>query len=611
MAKPLGPNLDRSLVTEPPPDPQEQVAGEDLTHFSEPLPENFPAAEHPPEPWPATDESVEPWPATEEPPGSWPVAEESPAPAFDEVPAVELPPDTWEEAAAFPEALPGEYPVEDAALLPAAEAEPPAQAVDAEQWTNQVATQFWEETIEARAQDAEMDQAESPPLYPGRRSLFKRSDPTPSPDEQLAEVITFLQNLQTTIQRAATQPEAPSPAALGLSLLQLRRLSRTGVAPDHFEIGVLPKPPRVEAAPATEADPDPEAEAMVMVPPADIFFPPEPPARLERRHAVWLVLTGLLCLVTLGLVAYLWTRVDPFSRTTVSTSKSPTARGKPGPTPEAEVSEETLHLANLALEVIQQGDLKKASDLLARARRQGVVLPGLNYQAALLAFNQGQAQEADNLLERSIAANEAVSDCWYLRANATFFTANPGQAAEDFEQAIYATPFSPRFYFFRAECLRRNGNTVAAVGQFQQALRCRPNSSDTELILFKIGLTKIETNTDLIFKTELHDRLSQEPVSGDTLLLAAAEAISRNEFAEAADDLRRAAVDLPSRTFQSRVRDYFFQSQAKQPDVAAALILTFSASTRRPSNVPDPTARTGPRRSGQRAVLAEADPAGW
>ncbi len=606
MAKSLGPNLDCSLVTEPPPDPREQAAGEDLTDFQDPPPESVPAAEQPSGSWPSADELPESWPAAEEPAGSWPVAEEPPAPVFDEIPAAELPPDTWEEPAALPDAPPGEYPAAEAAFLPEAEAEPSAQAetVEAEQWTSPAATQFWEETTEARALDAEMDHADASRLYPGRRPLYKRPEPTLTPDEQLAQVITFLQNLQATIQKAGTESEAPSPAALGLSLLQLRRLSRTGVAPDHFEIGVLPRPPRVETAPPTEVDPDP-AEAVAE--PGEIVFPPEPPARLERHHAVWLALTGLLCLVTLGLVAYLWTRIDPLARTAASSSK-PTARGTPGPAQETEVPEEALRFANLTLEAIQLGDLKKASDLLTKAQRQGVVLPGFYYQEALLAFNQGRTQEADDLLERSIAANEAVSDCWYLRANATFFTASPGKAAEDFEQAIYASPFSPRYYFFRAECLRRNGNTVAAVGQFQQALRCRPSSADTELILFKIGLTKIETNTDLIFKTELHNRLSQEPVSGDTLLLAAAEAISRNEFVEAADDLRRAAVVLPPRVFQSRIRDYVFQAQAKQPDIAAVLKVTL---------LPAPVANPSAQRPGRIIVdpatrnMAEADPAGW
>ena len=327
----------------------------------------------------------------------------------------------------------------------------------------------------------------------------------------------------------------------------------------------------------------------------------------KRRRATWPVLTGGLLLAALGLAACLWARTGVLSLAAAGL-KRPSTRAEPVPTAETEPSEESLNAVNLALEAMQRGDFAQASDLLAKTRKQGTGLRGLFYQAALLAFNQGQPVQADNFIAESIALNEAVADCWYLRANASFFSSGPARAAEDFEQAAHAAPFSPRYYFFRAECLRRNGNTAAALGQFQQALRCRPSSADTELILFKIGMAKLESNTDLIFKTELHDHLSREPVSGDNLLLAAADAISRNEYAEAADDLKRAALALPPRTFQSRVRDYMFRSPATQPDLAAALKFTLSAA---PAGAPlglraarvlvDPATRS----------LGEADPAGW
>jgi len=331
------------------------------------------------------------------------------------------------------------------------------------------------------------------------------------------------------------------------------------------------------------------------------------PAGLARRHKVWLACTGTLSLVTLGLVSYAWTRLGPFAQSATA-PRGTTARGAPGPTAEQELSEEELKVADLALEATQHGDLVRASGILAGAQKQGVTLPGLNYQAALLALNEGRLEAADDFLRRSIAANESVPDCWYLRANTMFCTTGPAQAAEAFQAAIRAAPFSPRYYFFRAECLRRNGNVVAAVDAFQQALRRRPNSADTELILFKIGLTKIETNTDLVFKTELHDRLAQEPVSGDTLLLSAADAISRSEFAEAADFLKRAALVLPPRVCQSRVRDYMFQAQAKQPDIAGVLKLTLSDGP--PAVQPGPRAGRGLVDPATRS-LAEADPAGW
>ena len=570
MAKPSGPKFAPPPVPEPAPGIWDEVTADEI-HFSE-LPPDV-------------------QPATEPPPGDREAAMVPPLPPSGEHVAAEVSPE------------------------PGTDAAPPARPLDADQMTATAAS-HWAEMTETRGPDDEVEaEDESSPLFPGRRPLYKRPEPTASAEEQLANVISFLQKLQVTILKAEPAAEPASPAELGLSLLQLRRLSRRGVVPDPFQIGVLPKPwsppaPAAEPVPASEGEPEPGAFAPTPTPTEPMAAPR--PARLERRHAVWLALTGGLCLVTLGLVGYLWMRVGPLARFNRTPMRS-LAEHKPAaaPTPGAEVSEAALNLANLALEAIQRGDFKQASDFLDKARKEGVALPGLSYQAALLAFNQGRFQDADNLVEQSIAANDAVSDCWYLRANAAFFTAGPAEAAEDFEQAARASPFSPRFYFFRAECLRRNGNTAAALGQFQQALRCRPNSTDTELILFKIGLTRIESNTDLIFKTELHDRLAEEPVSGDTLLLAAADAISRNEFAEAADALRRAALALPPKVFQSRVRDYVFQAQANRPEIAAVLKLTL------PTAVASQSAQPPPKSAGRVLVdpatrtLAEADPAGW
>ena len=578
MAKPFVPKFVPHLAEESLHDVHDQGAKKGAAHDQDSPPDQSPPAKPLSKPWPTT---------------------ESPLARTDGEPSIApAPTDDWEEPAAFPASPNGAYFGQGDLSFSETNVNPGAPMA-------KPAGYDWEETAQTREQEGEMDSAEGSPLFLSRRPLYKRSEAPPTTDEQLENVIEFLQKLQRSVRTITPEAEAPSPTALGSSLLQLRRLSRTGVVPDHFEIGVLPRPPRVEVAPPV-AEAIPEVDAPKTVEPKKIL-PLSEPVRLERRHAVWLVLTGGLCLVTLGLVAYLWMQIGPFPRVNPA-PRNPVARGTPGQAPSQEVSEEALNLADLALEAMQRGDLKRASDILMQAQKQNMVLPGLSYQEALLALNQGQQQAADDFLERSIKANEAVPDCWYLRANKIFFSAGPAQAAEAFAEAIAAAPFSPRHYFFRAECLRRNGQTTAAVGQFQLALRCRPNSAETELILFKIGLTKIETNSDLIFKTELHDRLAQEPVLGDTLLLAAADAIVRNEFAEAADFLKRAALSLPPRVFQSRIRDYVFQAQAKQPDIAAVLKLTLSAAT--PSSQPvqhpgraliDPATRS----------LAEADPGGW
>ncbi len=474
---------------------------------------------------------------------------------------------------------------------------------------------YWKEPDGARAPSTggeDQEESDSSPFLPGRRPLYKRPAPPITAEEELAHVITFLQRLQSSVSRGVARGEAPSAAEAGLTVLQSKRLSRTGVTPDHFQIGVLPKTWSALPADGAASKPDaPAPAATVQETPATRQEPAPSPAPPEsgdpKRRAPWPVLTGGLLLAALGLAACLWARTGVLSLAAAGL-KRPSEHAQPAPAAEAEPSEESLNAVNLALEAMQRGDFAQASDLLAKTRKQGTGLRGLFYQAALLAFNQGQPAQADNFIAESIALNEAVAECWYLRANASFFNSGPVRAAQDFEQAAHAAPFSPRYYFFRAECLRRNGNTAAAVSQFQQALRCRPSSADTELILFKIGMAKLESNTDLIFKTELHDHLSHAPVSGDNLLLAAADAISRNEYAEAADDLKRAAQALPPRTFQSRVRDYVFRSQAEQPDIAAALKLTLSTA---PAATPPGPRTTRVLVDPATRSLGEADPAGW
>ena len=195
-------------------------------------------------------------------------------------------------------------------------------------------------------------------------------------------------------------------------------MSRRGITPDPFEIGVLPKP--WTSPPPPEDNAEPVVFKEETVDPWETPLPAEP-VHLTRGHAAWLVLIGGLCFVTLGLVTYLWTRVLPLSRPTVGL-RNAAERGAAASAGEADVSDEALNLANLALEAMQQNDLKRASAILAGAQKRGIVLPGLFYQAGLLAFNQGNSEEADDFLDRSIAAHEAVADCWYLRANAAFFT---------------------------------------------------------------------------------------------------------------------------------------------------------------------------------------------
>lgn len=106
---------------------------------------------------------------------------------------------------------------------------------------------------------------------------------------------------------------------------------------------------------------------------------------------------------------------------------------------------------------------------------------------------------------------------------------------------------------------------------FEQALDRAYSPEEGDLYVFKLGMAKIELGDNQEFNKWLADHLTQPNVAGDTLLLGAAQAIQRSDFKRAADDLQKAKGVMPPALFASRVRDYLFQTQVKQPDLAPYL----------------------------------------
>jgi tetratricopeptide (TPR) repeat protein len=272
--------------------------------------------------------------------------------------------------------------------------------------------------------------------------------------------------------------------------------------------------------------------------------------------------------------------------------------------------EAVQHAVDRALEAMQRGDLPLTLEIIKAARQQDLQIPGLCFQGALATFRARNPDDAEEWIRQSILADERVADCWYLRARFNYSTGGPAAAAEAFKQAARAEPFSPRSYFFRAECLRRNGNMQPALEQFQKALRCHPDPADTELIFWKMSMTRIEAGLDTLSTTKTRAQLSESVNPGDALLLAGAAEIARGDFAAAAEDIRWAARCMSMRDFLSRTRDYVFRTQAGQSDISAALKSSVGAV---PFSEPGRSALASIRDLVDPATrsLAEADPAGW
>ena len=473
--------------------------------------------------------------------------------------------------------------------------------------------------------DAQPAENLAPPLL--RRPIHKRDEPAnTSPSDQLGSVLAYLGVLHAQLkeeeQRVQQATSTPEP---GRKVLQEKRLSRSGTPLDAVLGRYGFPPPEQPAASFLAPDPGILPESGWMEVPPDLtgydHWPPAPPpvwrpsllaaapdaAPAPRAWTRWLLpfAAGLLVAGSFAVGSLLWrTRALP---PTQAAARQAATAADDYPADQT-VSDDALAAADQTLDALNRGDFARASAVLADAHRRNLGLPGLSYQVALLASRRGDADGLDYWTERSIQAHEAVSECWYLRAFDQHGRSDFPGATESLAAAAHFAPFSPRYAFFWAEYLRRTGQPALALPHFQQALRCRPSTSDTDLILFRQRLARLEIGSDTAFQTELAQHLAHAPVSGDTWLLGAAREISRAAYPAAAEDLRRAAAVLPPLVFRARLHDYFFESQSTRPDLAP-----FFAS-------PVPAPATGPP-SHKTAVpilvdpatrsLAEADPAGW
>lgn len=436
------------------------------------------------------------------------------------------------------------------------------------------------------------------PLTPMRRSVRKRTESEPvSPDDShIAGAIALLSSLYAQ-SKGGEGAESATPERTQ-SLLQAKRLSRSGggTAGD------------AGPTPATEPGARPESTG----PGGGAALGKMTPrmARPPRRRAwspvlVWGVAAGI-ALLGFGVIWY-WPGGKPGTPDSAATPEA--ANSAPSRPPgDLSVSDEALRVADEVLVAMEKRDDAGAVALLEEADRRKLFLPGLRYQMGLLAYRQHDSDKARHWLNASIDAGELRPECAYLLA-ADMATRNdyPAAAAQ-MRTAARLTPFSPRYSFFWAECLRRAGKPIEAIEHFEQARRCRPSSGDLELILFKLNLARIEAGNDPEFQADVAKKLTVEPVSGNLLLIGAANEISHYHYAAATPYLQRAAQALPPGVMQARMRDYLFRPPTNDPALAAewaALVPAPAAPAPGEPSTPSPLVDPATR------GLVDADPAGW
>lgn len=241
------------------------------------------------------------------------------------------------------------------------------------------------------------------------------------------------------------------------------------------------------------------------------------------------------------------------------------------PPPVPGINGKAMEKANAALAVEKSGDIKAAEQLYNDAVQNSVVLPGTEYRLAMLALQRKDQTAAEVHMVHSMNSGEFVAPILYLRAFAAGQKGDFAEASNDLEAATHAEPFTARYYFFEGETLRREGNPRAAINCLLQALNRAYSSEEGDLYIFKLGLAQIESGSGDDFNAALAEHLQQQPVPGDWLLLAAAQDMDRAAYPAAVEHLKAAEHVLPLATFNSRVRDYFFQTHAQQAEAAPYL----------------------------------------
>ena len=325
--------------------------------------------------------------------------------------------------------------------------------------------------------------AEEEPLARQRRAIVKRVEVPTSPSESLGGVIVFLSTLYSQLQ--AEEKRAPSAAPApetGRKVLQEKRLTRSGVPTDAVlaRAGLIGEPVAPAVPPEPGILPDsgwmggPEGLAgFATRPTAPVPLAPREPAfssssipsnRLGSRLVPFVLGLAVLELAVAGYLG--WRAYAPSSGRSPASAHGAVVAPADLPADEV-VSEDALAVSNSVLDAIGKGDLPKAFDLLVDAQRRHVALPGLSYQAALLARNLGSAEKLEEWTDRSIAAHELVSECWYLRASDEAARGDFKSALASLESAAPVGAVRPS-----APATRFSGRNICAAWALPRS-RCR------------------------------------------------------------------------------------------------------------------------------------------
>lgn len=276
----------------------------------------------------------------------------------------------------------------------------------------------------------------------------------------------------------------------------------------------------------------------------------------------------------------------------------------PGKAPAADllarvgINDRAMDTVNAALRAEKAGDTAAARQSYEAGAAGRVRLPGAEYRLAMLDIERQEYEAADIHLNNSLTAGEMLAPCYFVNAWFASRKTDFVGASKQFAHAARLEPFNARYLFCYGEALRRAGKAQAAIDVLGQALDRPGAPSDLELIEFKQRLAKVEFGQDEAFNKDLADHLAAAPVSGDWLLLAAAQDLVRGAYPAASAHLAQAAKVLPPHSFSVLIHDYLYQGYTNRVEITPILKVLAPTLSGRPLDF-------------SAWSFSEADPATW
>lgn len=239
----------------------------------------------------------------------------------------------------------------------------------------------------------------------------------------------------------------------------------------------------------------------------------------------------------------------------------------PSPLPPPGASKNPLALKELqqAIQSQLQQDFPGARAHYEAARKLDPELKGIDYQLAVVAFNENDLAAAKTMAEKSIASAQEVSACHLLLGVMAGQAKDYPLSVSEFEKAAEANPANPNPYYNLSETYREQGDPKKAIEALRKAMQRNPADP---LYPLKLRLARIEAGEDESLDKETSEQLRLPSPAGDWLLTAAAIALKRGFYPEAASLLDQSRQAMQSVLFFAMLQDPVFLKYAKQPEIA-------------------------------------------